>query len=121
MIKLTGMDLSGYMCKDAARAMEFYRKLFGIEPFFVYPGNRGAEYELPDGSLFGLWGAGNTAIPFQPSNGILFAVDDFDAAVAEAKKLGVDILMQLETPVCKMAMVNDSEGNTVTLHQRKAN
>jgi predicted enzyme related to lactoylglutathione lyase len=119
-IALTGMDLSGYMVKDAARAIAFYRDLFGLEPFFVYPENRGAEYELPDGSIFGLWGGGGKVMPFQPSNGILFAVADFDAAVAEIKKLGVEVIRQTETPICRMAMIHDSEGNIITLHQRKA-
>jgi catechol 2,3-dioxygenase-like lactoylglutathione lyase family enzyme len=79
---ITGMDLSGYMVKDAARAIGFYRDVLGLEPVVVYPDNRGAEYELADGTTFGLWNAGGDLIPFQPSNGILFAVDDLDAAVA---------------------------------------
>jgi len=47
---VTGLDLSGYMVKDAARAIGFYRDVLGLEPAFVYPENRGAEYELSDGS-----------------------------------------------------------------------
>jgi predicted enzyme related to lactoylglutathione lyase len=74
--RITGMDLSGYMVKDAPRA-------------------------------------------FQPSNGILFAVDDFDAAVSAIKARGIPIHMERETPVCFMAMISDPEGNTVTLHKRK--
>src|SRR5580704_10223312 len=31
-IRLRGIDLSGYMCRDAARAMAFYRDVFGLEP-----------------------------------------------------------------------------------------
>ena len=91
----------------------------GLEPVRVYPENRGAEYELADGTAFGLWGGGGAVMPFQPSNGILFAVDDFDAAVAAMKARGIPIVMQRETPVCFMAMINDSEGNLVTLHKRK--
>jgi predicted enzyme related to lactoylglutathione lyase len=85
----------------------------------VYPENRGAEYELPDGTAFGLWGGGGKVMPFQPSNGILFAVDDLDAAVETVKARGVEILMQRESPNCRMAMFSDSEGNSVFLHQRK--
>jgi predicted enzyme related to lactoylglutathione lyase len=117
---VTGMDLSGYMVKDAARAIAFYRDVLGLEPVMVYPENKGAEYELPDGSIFGLWGAAGNVMPFQPSNGILFAVDDLDAAVAAVKARGIPVLMQHETPVCFMAMINDTEGNLVTLHKRKA-
>ena len=116
---ITGMDLSGFMVKDAPRAIAFYRDVLGFEPVTVYDGDRGAEYELPDGSIFGLWGAGGP-IPFQPSNGILFAVDDVDAAVAALKARDVPILMQLDLPNCTMAMFADTEGNTICLHKRKA-
>jgi len=44
------------MVKDAPRAITFYRDVFGLEPVLLYPDDRGAEYELPDGSTFGLWG-----------------------------------------------------------------
>lgn len=117
--RITGMDLSGYMVKDAARAIAFYRDVLGLAPSTVYPENRGAEFELPDGTTFGLWGGGGSVMPFQPSNGILFAVDDLDSAVAAVNARGIKILMQNETPVCFMAMINDTEGNIVTLHKRK--
>ena len=117
--KVTGMDLSGYMVKDAPRAIAFYRDVLGLEPILVYPEDRGAEYELSDGSTFGLWGGGGRVMPFQPSNGILFAVDDLDAAVATLKERGIPILMENDTPVCRMAIIHDPEGNMVTLHKRK--
>lgn len=120
LFKITGMDLSGYMVKDASRAIGFYRDVLGLEPVAVYPDNRGAEYELADGTTFGLWGGGGGVLPFQPSNGILFAVDDLAAAVASVKARGIPVLMERETPACFMAMINDTEGNTVTLHKRKA-
>ena len=72
-----------------------------------------------DGTTFGLWGGGGRIMPFQPSNGILFAVDDLDRAVAALKERGIAILMENETAVCRMAMINDTEGNMVTFHQRK--
>ena len=118
-VRIAGIDLSGYMCKDAQRAIGFYRDVFGLEPAIVYPGGRGAEYELPDGTTFGLWGGGGGVMPFQPSNGILFAVDDLDEAVAALEARGIAVEMNFETPVCRMAMIRDTEGNTVTVHQRK--
>ena len=57
-IKITGMDQSGYMVKDATRTIAFYRDVLGLEPVTVYPDNRGAEYVLADGTTFGLWGGG---------------------------------------------------------------
>ncbi|MDQ2871593.1 MAG: VOC family protein [Candidatus Eremiobacteraeota bacterium] len=117
---ISGIDFSGYMVKDAKRAIAFYRDVLGLEPSRVYPEDRGAEYDLPDGNTFGLWGGAGDVLPFQPSNGILLAVDDLDAAVATVKERGATIVMETETPNCRMAMVKDTEGNTITLHKRKA-
>jgi predicted enzyme related to lactoylglutathione lyase len=108
------------MVKDAARAIAWYRDVLGIEPLVVYPDNRGAEYELPDGTTFGLWGGGGKVMSFQPSNGILFAVDDLDAAVSNLKSHGIQILKEFRTPNCRMAGIADSEGNMVFLHKRNA-
>jgi len=120
-LQITGIDLSGYMVKDAQRAIAFYRDVLGLQPSRIYPENRGAEYDLPDGAVFGLWGGGGKVMPFQPSNGILFAVAELDAALAALKERGTPIVQQLETPNCRMAAINDSEGNLVFLHQRKEN
>jgi len=116
--RITGMDLSGYMVKDAARAIAFYRDVLGLEPARVYPEGRGAEYDLADGTTFGLWGGGEQFMPFQPSNGILFGVDDFDEAIAELRARGIEPRVH-ETPVCRMAFFADTEGNSVFLHKRK--
>jgi predicted enzyme related to lactoylglutathione lyase len=58
-------------------------------------------------------------MPFQPSNGILFAVDNLHTALANLAARSIPVFYQTETPLCTMAMIADSEGNTVTLHQRK--
>ncbi|MBV8331734.1 MAG: VOC family protein, partial [Candidatus Eremiobacteraeota bacterium] len=112
--RVTGMDLSGYMVQDAPRAIAFYRDVLGLEPVRYYPEDRGAEYELSDGATFGLWNGGDM-MPWQPSNGALLAIDDLDAAVAAVKARGLQIHMEHESPVCFMAMIEDSEGNRLVL------
>lgn len=116
---ISGIDFSGYMVKDAERAIAFYRDAFGLEPSRVYPENRGAEYDLPDGTTFGLWGGGGKVMPFQPSNGVLFAVEDLESAEALLNDRGIPIARHLETPNCHMLMIEDTEGNSVFLHRRK--
>jgi predicted enzyme related to lactoylglutathione lyase len=116
--KITGIDLSGYMVKDGPRAIAFYRDVLGLEPTTVYPGGMGAEYEFSDGTTFGLWFGGED-MPWQRGNGLLFAVDDLAAAVAAVKAAGGKIEMEHESPVCFMAITEDSEGNQVILHKRK--
>ena len=116
--RVTGIDMSGYMVKDMARALAFYRDVLGIEPTTVYPENRGAEFEFADGATFGLWNPGDQ-MPFRSGTGVMFAVDDFSAAVRNAKEHGVVIEMEHESPICFMALAEDTEGNQIIIHRRK--
>jgi predicted enzyme related to lactoylglutathione lyase len=44
--------------------------------------------------------------------------DDIEADVARLKEAGVQVLMDLrDSKVCKMAIIKDSEGNGLMLHQ----
>ena len=115
---VTGIDMNGYMCSDANRALRFYSEILGLEPARIYPQNRGGEFDLPDGSTFGLWGAGNERFPFQPGNGILFGVDDLSAAANALAERGVQF-QDLDLPGCRMLTFADTEGNSVFLHKRK--
>jgi len=116
--KTTGIDISAYMVKDTERALAFYRDVLGLEPTTVYPESGGAEYEFPDGTTFGLFNGGGD-FPWQRSGGVMFAVDDFNAAVAHARKRGATVHMEHESPVCFMAIADDSEGNSIIIHKRK--
>jgi len=117
-IRVTGIDLTGYMTQDAPRAIAFYRDVLGMQPTVVYPGDAGAEFTFPSGETFGLWNPGET-MPFQKSNGVLFAVPSVENAVNALETRGIAILMRHESPVCYMAMIADPDGNMVVLHQRK--
>jgi predicted enzyme related to lactoylglutathione lyase len=99
--------------------LAFYSAVLGMPPSRVYPQNRGGEFDLPDGSTFGLWGAGNSNFPFQPSNGVLFAVDDVEAAAGALRERGTEF-RDLDLPNCRMLSFADTEGNSVFLHKRKA-
>jgi predicted enzyme related to lactoylglutathione lyase len=116
--RVTGIDMTGYMVKDTGRALAFYRDVLGIEPTTVYPGEAGAEYELSDGTTFGLFNPGGI-MPWRGGTGVMFAVDDFDSAVRNAKARGATVHMEHESPVCFMAMTEDSEGNHFIIHKRK--
>jgi catechol 2,3-dioxygenase-like lactoylglutathione lyase family enzyme len=118
-LAVSGIDFSGYMVKDADRAIGFYRHVLGLEPARIYPDGHGAEYDFADGSTFGLWGANNPAFSFQPSNGVLLHVDDLDGAAARLRERNISF-RDLDLANCRMLGFPDSEGNTVFLHRRKS-
>ncbi len=50
-----------------------------------------------------------------------FEVDDLDALATDLKAKGVTFDMDIfHSPVCRMAVCRDSEGNGLLLHQLKA-
>lgn len=115
-LRITGIDSHTYQIKDTQRAIAFYRDVLGLTPSFERPD--GAEFELGDGSTFGLWNGGDR-MPWQAGNGVMFAVENIESAVGTAKQRGANVMMQTETPVCFMALVEDTEGNHFLLHKRK--
>jgi predicted enzyme related to lactoylglutathione lyase len=59
---------------------------------------------------------------FKPgaAGAVAFEVDDFDQAVASLKTHGVRFVLEpYETPVCRMAVFADPDGNLLMAHKRK--
>ena len=116
--RVTGIDISTYLVKDAERAKRFYRDVLGLTLEADYAA-QGGEFALPDGSTFGLF-EGGAQVPWRQCTGVMFAVDDIDGAVAAVRTSGAPMNDAFETPVCFMAVGEDSEGNMLILHKRKA-
>jgi predicted enzyme related to lactoylglutathione lyase len=111
-----------YPIADVARARKFYEETFGLKRGSM--GNQGnqywIEYDLPGGGCLAL----TNFIPDKPSDAaggtIALEVEDLDKLMADLKAKGVafkgDII---HSPVCRMAVCLDSEGNSILLHQLK--
>jgi len=116
--KVNGVDASYYYVRDLGRATKFYTELLGAEPSMTVPGMV-SEWTFPGGESFGLYQPREEE-SFRTSGGIIFAVDDVQAAVTAHKARGVDMEEQVdETPVCFMGFGTDTEGNGFILHKRK--
>ncbi len=116
-VRINGIDVHTYLVKDPARAIAFYRDVLGLPISVEMP--QGAEFELGDGSTFGVWQMQDGS--WHPSAGVMFAVDDLNKAADHYRERGVKILDgPIDTGSCFMAVCEDSEGNSFLLHQRKA-
>jgi predicted enzyme related to lactoylglutathione lyase len=111
---INGIDIAGFFATDPERAIAFYRDILGLTPTAITPG-RGGEFELADGSTFGIWSLHNTP----PGGFVMFAVADARAKAAELRSRDMQLSEILETPNCFMASGADPEGNTIIIHQRK--
>jgi predicted enzyme related to lactoylglutathione lyase len=115
---ITGVDIFGPATTDAKRLIAFYRDVLGMKPTEIDDGESGAEFELSDGTTFGVWQPADN-----PTSGkgfaALFAVGDINAAVAQFRSNGATLADPFETPVCFMAFGSDPDGNFFGIHQRK--
>jgi|SRR5271166_1623918 len=111
-----GIAAHYYLAKDFKRGLAFYRDVVGLP--IASKSARHAEFELPDGSTFGL-----SFMPesWYPGGGVMFEVDDIAAAIERFRAAGVTFYTDgaLETPECSVAWCQDTEGNNFAVHSRK--
>jgi len=116
-IKISGIDVTTYLTKDPDRALEFYRDV--LELPVSWRSERGAEFELADGSTFGLWQLEDGS--WHSSGVVMFGVPDVKAAADYYRGRGAQIAPDVEeNDNCVMAFGKDPEGNEFILHQRKS-
>jgi len=109
-----------YPVRDMARAELFYRETLGLGPSSGSVAHGWVEFDLPGGGCLAL----TTHSGSQPSAGaggtIAFEVEDLDGLVETLKARNVALpATDIQSPVCRMAMCIDSEGNRIVLHQLK--
>jgi predicted enzyme related to lactoylglutathione lyase len=111
-----------YPVRDVQRARAFYEQTLGLARGSM--GNQGEqywiEYDLPQGGCLAL----TNFIPDRPAadagGTIALEVEDLDALIADLKAKNVVFTGEIiHSPVCRMAVMLDSEGNSILLHQLK--
>jgi predicted enzyme related to lactoylglutathione lyase len=108
-----------YPVKDMERARHFYEQTLGIEVSKISAKGNWVEYDLPAGGCFAITTLATDVLPSAMAGGsIAFEVDNLDELVEQLKLQGVQFKLDVfASPVCRMAIILDSEGNAVTLHQ----
>lgn len=110
-----------YPVLDIHRAKNFYEKNFGITPSKISANGSWVEYDLPGGGCFAITTLAEGVKPSSNSGGsIAFEVEDLDELITNLKANDVKFKLDIfPSPVCRMAVILDSEGNAITLHQLK--
>ena len=118
----TKVAFTMYPIRDVKRARAFYEETLGLKRGSM--GNQGEnywiEYDLPQGGCLAL----TNFVPEEPSDSaggtIALEVSDLDKLMADLKEKGVKFKSDIiHSPVCRMAVILDSEGNSILLHQLK--
>ncbi len=107
-----------YPVKDAQRARAFYEGTLGLTVGSHSSSGVWTEYDLPGGGCLALFET-NDIEPSAAAGGcVAFEVDDLDALIARLKGEGVTFKAEMiHSPVCRMSVIVDSEGNAILLHE----
>jgi len=111
-----------YPVSDIKRARAFYENLLHLVPGKISAEEKWVEYDLPQGGCFAITTMATGVIPSATAGGsVAFEVDNLDELMISLK--ANNIAIKLDTfisPVCRMSVIIDSEGNAVILHQLNA-
>jgi predicted enzyme related to lactoylglutathione lyase len=121
-MQLKKVAFTMYPVTDVARARDFYENKLGLT--IGSNGNRGdrwwIEYDLPGGGCLAITNFTGEQPSAAAGGTIAFEVEDLDVLIADLKSKDVAFKSGIiESPVCRMAVCVDSEGNSILLHQLK--
>ena len=118
MLKVLEVAFSCYAVTNLPRARAFYEGVLGLTPTAV-TSPQWMEYEIGHHTL--AIGSAPGWSPHPDGCTVGLEVADFDAAIVHLKAHGVVFRLEpMTTPVCRMAMVFDPDGNSVCIHKRNA-
>jgi predicted enzyme related to lactoylglutathione lyase len=124
MIKVKEVAFTGYPVTDFARARKFYGEALGLRESLVIEDAgtvHWVEYDIA-GHTLALAQASPQWQPNAHGGGICLEVESLEDAVEHVKAHGSHVVVPIsEFPVCRLAIITDPDGNTIALHQRKAN
>lgn len=103
----------GHRVTDMDRAKKFYGEVLGLDKTAEYEG-KWCEFDTPEGKTIAL----DTFSPEGTPPYMALETDDIAAEVERLKQAGVEVLLDVQdNKVCKMAIIKDSEGNGIMLHE----
>jgi predicted enzyme related to lactoylglutathione lyase len=112
---ITEIAFTMYAVADMARARKFYEETLGLKPGEI-ANDRWMEYEIGPGTF----AISTFGTPSAEGASIAFEVDNLDATIERLQAAGVEFTSDLfDTPVCRMRLVKDPDGNQLIVHQRK--
>jgi len=122
-MKINSIAFVGYPVTDLTRSRAFYEQLLGLKPGDVWEheGKAWIEYDLGT-ATFAI--SNMSAEMWKPSSdgpAVAFEMDDLDAAISELRAAGVKFYLEpMGSPVCRMAVIADPDGNSIVIHRKNA-
>ena len=111
---------SMYPVVDPKRARAFYEQTLGLTAGSRSANGVWTEYDLPGGGCLALFATREIQPSAEAGGSVALEVDDLDALIARLKGEAVRFKAEMiHSPVCRMSVILDSEGNSLILHELK--
>jgi predicted enzyme related to lactoylglutathione lyase len=118
-MKINAIGFVAIPVTDIPRARKFYEEVLGLSVSDEMMGGRWIEYAVDDDTL-AIANVGEQWTPSDQGTGVAFEVEDFEKAVKDLKDQQVRFAVEpFETPCCRMAVVQDPDGNKLIIHKLK--
>ena len=113
-MKIKEIGFVGIPVTDMAKARAFYENILGLKPDPEMTGERWTEYPVGTGVI-----VGGDWQPSDRGTAAALEVESLEGAIARFKehKIRYD---EVESPVCRMAIIQDPDGNKLIIHKLKA-
>jgi predicted enzyme related to lactoylglutathione lyase len=114
---ITSIAFIVYPVSKMERARSFYEHVLGLHMSYNYR-DVWVEYDIGN-STFAITTTDMGHSPGAKGAVVAFEVSDLDAFVHKMKERAVSFVVEtFETPVCRMAVIEDQDSNHITLHKR---
>lgn len=115
---ITAIAFTVYPVRDMSRSRQFYEHVLGLHMSRNFR-DEWVEYDLGD-STFAITTMEIGHSPGAKGAVIAFEASDLDSLVRRLKERAVVFVLEItETPVCRMAVIEDPDQNHITLHKLK--
>src|ERR1700730_12652999 len=118
-MKITNIAFTGIPVTDIKRARAFYEDVLGLKVSGEFGDGVWIEYEIGDDTL-AIGSVGDQWKPSPDGTSVAIEVDDFEGAIKDLKAAGAKVDTEnVESPVFRMAVVQDPDGNKIMIHKLK--
>jgi len=119
-MKIKNIAFVGIPVTDINRARAFYEGVLGLKVSGEFGEGVWIEYEI-DGHTLAIGSVGDQWKPSSDGTSVAIEVDDFEGAIKHLKDAKVPFDTEnVESPVCRMAVVQDPDGNKIIIHKLKS-
>ena len=116
-MKVTNLAFVGIPVTDMKKARAFYEGVLSLKPDPEMTGDVWTEYPIGTGTI-AVGCVGDQWRPSSDGTSAALEVQNLEEALAGLKSKGV-AYHEVESPVCRMAIIQDPDGNKLIIHKLK--